>query len=116
MTILFQCRKCGLQGAPTLEGHRCVAAAPDRLEMARAILSEASESVGAEVGKAAFREAATHGQAFVKDGRMLKREEVLAAPTEAEKARFDRAAYQKAYMKTYMKAYMRGWRARRKAR
>jgi hypothetical protein len=84
--------------------------APDRLERARAVLSEASERVGA-----AFKEAAVHGQAFVKDGRVLKREKVLA-PSPAKQTGFDRAAYQKAYMKTYMKAYMRDYRARRKAK
>lgn len=105
MTLLFQCRKCGAQ-ALSLEGHRC-AVAPDRLEVARAVLSKASERVGV---KEAFREAAVTGQAFVKDGRVLKSEEVLAAPTKAEG--FDRNAYHKAYMKTYM----RGWRARKKAK
>ena len=60
--------------------------------------------------KAAFREAAVAGQAFVKGGRLLKSEEVLA-PAKEEPG-FDRNAYHKAYMK----AYMRGWRARRKER
>lgn len=78
--------------------------APDRLERARAVLREASKAVGA---KEVFKEAAIHGQAFVQDGRVVKREEVLASP-KAEG--FDRNAYHKAYMK----AYMRGWRARRK--
>ena len=66
--------------------------------------------------KEAVREAAVHGQAFVKDGRVLKREDVLATlgpPVKAEKG-FDRAAWHKAYMKTYMKTYMRDWRARKK--
>ena len=75
-------------------------------------MSEASERVGAAVGKAAFKEAAVQGRAFVQDGRVLKSEEVLAPPV--KKKGFDRNAYQKAYMKTYMKAYMRGWRARKK--
>ena len=118
--LQFQCWKCDFLG-PTLEGHKCVAARPNqllapgpslpelvpelRLAKARAVLSEASERVGAQVGEEAFRQAAVHGQAFVKDGRVLKREEVLAP---AKLAGFDRAAYQR--------EYMRGWRARRKAR
>jgi len=122
MTLLFTCRKCGLQ-APTLEGHRCVAptveldipatagerVARQERARARAVLAQASERVGA---KEAFREAAIAGQAFVRDGRLLKSEEVLA-PTKDE-PRFDRAAYHKAYMKAYMRAYMRGWRARKR--
>lgn len=85
---------------------------PDRLAQARAVLSEASKAVGLPE---AFKEAAIHGQAFVKDGLVLKREEVLA-PAPAKRKGFDRAAYQKAYMKTYMKAYMGEWRARRRAK
>jgi hypothetical protein len=80
----------------------------DRLARARAVLSEAEGRVGAPVVKEAFLEAAVHGQAFVKDGRVLKGEEVLA-PAKEERG-FDRNAYHKAYMK----AYMRAWRARRK--
>ena len=102
--LQFQCRKCGFQG-PTLEGHKCAVVSPaaDRLAAARAVLSEASERVGASVAREAFREAAVAGQTFVRDGRVLKGGEVLAPA----KAGFDRAAYQR--------EYMRGWRARKKA-
>jgi hypothetical protein len=116
MTILFRCRKCGLEAA-SLEGHRCVlgpeprkavdldipATASERaarLEQARAVLARFEAPVVEEV----FREAATHGQAFVKDGRVLKSEEVLAPlgpEVEAEGSGFDRAAYQRAYMRAY---------------
>ena len=95
--LQFQCRKCGFQG-PTLEGHRCVAAAPvapTRLEVARAALAQVEE-----------------------------RKEVMPLPTKGpnalseapadsakrpgpKKGGFDRAAYQR--------EYMRGWRARKKA-
>jgi predicted transcriptional regulator len=102
--------KCVLCGLAHLPSERCGAdteaglAASAKLDRARAALAR----VEAPVAKEAFKEAAVHGQAFVKDGRVLKREEVLAAP-KAEG--FDRNAYHK----TYMKDYMRGWRARKKA-
>ena len=51
----------------------------DRLEVARAVLAAAEDRVGA---KEAFREAAITGQAFVKDGRVLKSGEVLAPAKE----------------------------------
>jgi hypothetical protein len=57
------------------------AGSSDRLEKARAVLAEASKAVGLP---GAFKEAAVHGQAFVPDGRVLKREEVLAPPAEAQ--------------------------------
>ena len=110
MTLLFTCRKCGLQ-APTLEGHRCVVASSERLEAARKVLSEASERTGVE-----YRPP--------RDLPMPKAEyQVLAQPSQKAVTEavtpsrgFDRAAYHKAYMKAYMRAYMRGWRARRKAK
>ena len=68
--------------------------------------------MAAPVAREAFREAAIAGQAFVKEGRMLKSEEVLA-PAKKEPG-FDRAAWHKAYQKAYMKTYMRGYRARKK--
>jgi hypothetical protein len=70
--------------------------APARLDLARAVLSEASARAGVEY-RPSGSVAATLG------------------PPEAKKAGFDRAAWHKAYMKTYMREYMRGWRARRKA-
>jgi hypothetical protein len=57
------------------------AGSSDRLEKARAVLDEASKAVGLP---GAFKEAAIHGQAFVRGGRVLKREEVLAPPAEAK--------------------------------
>lgn len=83
--------------------------ASDRLARARAALSEASERVGAQVGKEAFKEAAVRGD-------RLKSEEVLArpSPTVTLSPGFDRAAWHKAYMKNYMKTYMQDYRARKR--
>jgi hypothetical protein len=51
-----------------------------------------------EAKPAAFKEAAVTGEAFVKGGRLLKPEEVLAlAPAPDKPPGFDRAAYQRAY-------------------
>ena len=110
MTLLFTCRKCGLQ-APTLEGHRCAVASSERLEAARAVLAQASERTGVDyrpprdlpMPKAEYQVLAQPSGGV----------EVKAAP---KRPGFDRAAYHKAYMKAYMRAYMRGWRARKKAR
>jgi|HubBroStandDraft_6_1064221.scaffolds.fasta_scaffold16178_8 hypothetical protein len=60
----------------------------------------------AGLARSVFKAAVIQGQAFVQDGRVLRGEEVLAASSEAERARFDRAKYQR--------EYMRGWRARKK--
>ena len=56
------------------------------------------------IARAVVKEAAVTGQAFVKDGRVLRAEEVLASPAESG---FDRAAYQKAYMREYMRRWRR---------
>jgi hypothetical protein len=118
--------KCVICGMAHLPSERCGAdteaglAASAKLDRARAALREAERKEGpvedarAREALAGVREelrrraAPVHGQAFVQDGRVLKREEVLAAP-KAEG--FDRAAYHKTYMKDYMRAY----RARKKA-
>ena len=50
----------------------------ERLDRARAALSEASDRVGVKRGREVFGEAAVVGQAFVKEGRLLKGEDVLA--------------------------------------
>ena len=84
--LLFSCRKCGLQ-APSLEGHKCVAAAPNRLEVARAALAEVEERK-AVTPKKPVAVPAEMAATLAKDG-------------------FDRNAYHKAYMKTYMQAYRR---------
>ena len=103
--------KCVICGLAHLPSERCGAdteaglAASAKLDRARAALAR----VEAPVVNEAFREAAIHGQAFVKGGRVLKSEEVLAPPPKAEG--FDRNAYHKAYMK----AYMRDYRARKRA-
>jgi hypothetical protein len=91
--ILFRCPKCGLRAAD-LEGHRC-APAPDRLEKARAVLSEASERVGAEYRPPpeAIKEVTPRKAA--------------PEPRSGAARGFDRAKYQR--------EYMRAWRARRKA-
>jgi hypothetical protein len=91
-----------------------VSPAPERLERARAVLSEASAKAGVEyrpprelpMPKAEF-------QAPVQSVGSVAA--TLGAPVRSSPG-FDRAAHHKAYMKTYMREYMRGWRARRKAR
>ena len=94
MTLLFRCRKCGTQ-APSLEGHKCVAA-PARLEQARAVLREVEER---------------------KEVRPLKtvHEPLSEAPVDSAKRPGPKGFDRNAYHRAYMKAYMRGWRARRKA-
>ena len=137
MTLLFTCRKCGLQ-APTLEGHRCVVASSERQERARKVLSEASERAGVEyrpprdlpmprVEYQVLAQPLGGVEAPVKEERKEVRpltstniDPLRQAPDEGARRRgpkggFDREAYHKAYMKAYMREYMRGWRARRRA-
>jgi hypothetical protein len=102
--LQFGCRKCGFRG-PTLEGHQCVTAAsvPERVERARAVLTEASERMGVE-----YRPP--------RDLPMPKHE--FQAPAQSSggvQAKEGRGFDRNAYHKAYMKGYMRVWRARRKA-
>ena len=99
--IRVECEKCGV-GYRASEEHRCA-----RLDLARRVLSEASERTGVE-----YRPP--------RDLLMPKVEyQVLAQPSGGVEAKaapkkrlgFDRNAYHKAYMR----AYMRGWRARKRA-
>ena len=85
MTLLFACRKCGLQ-APDLSGHDCKPSA----ERLLAMLDEGRRPPEPKAVLSPPRPSPT----------------VTSSP-----GGFDRNAYHKAYMKTYMRA----WRARRKA-
>jgi hypothetical protein len=95
--LQFQCRRCGFHG-PTLEGHKCVPAAapPDRLEKARAVLSEASARTGVECRPP---------EPVLMQDRHLGAIKAAQSAKERQPPGFDRNAYHKVYMREYMRAY-----------
>jgi hypothetical protein len=104
MAIQVECEKCGARYRAS-EEHRCA-----RLDLARKVLSEASERVGAPPSPRRPPTAAP-SSGFPSGGRNEYTGRFRVDPAKAKEPGFDRNAYHKAYMR----AYMRRWRARRKA-
>jgi hypothetical protein len=66
-------------------------------------LEEMEAAAAPGVVSEAFKEAAVSGQAFIKGGRVLKSEEVLA-PVKGKGGRPRKHADRRAYMRAYMRA------------